>query len=84
MRDTLQAIDFRRKTATLVCGATIRWDKLVLSPGMELDFDRIAGLRVGAGGLPCGTEAQEILGRATECHEVVEAWINSKDPNLRR
>jgi len=29
-------------------------------------------------------ERQEILGRATECHEVVEAWINSKDPNLRR
>jgi uncharacterized protein (UPF0332 family) len=30
------------------------------------------------------TEAQEVLEKATEFYEVVEGWIDSKFPNLRR
>jgi uncharacterized protein (UPF0332 family) len=30
------------------------------------------------------TEAKEILGKATEFYEVVEGWIDSKFPNLKR
>jgi sulfide dehydrogenase [flavocytochrome c] flavoprotein subunit len=45
VRDSAQAIDPQRRTVTLARGATIGWDKLVLSPGVELLFDDIEGLR---------------------------------------
>jgi sulfide dehydrogenase [flavocytochrome c] flavoprotein subunit len=45
VRDSVSAIDSRAKTVTLAGGGTIRYDKLVLSPGVELMFDGIEGLR---------------------------------------
>ncbi|MBL0428764.1 NAD(P)/FAD-dependent oxidoreductase [Ramlibacter alkalitolerans] len=45
VKDTARAIDPQRKTVTLAGGATIGYDKLVLSPGVELLFDSIEGLR---------------------------------------
>lgn len=45
VRDTVARIDTRRKTATLASGPEIGWDKLVLSPGVELMFDEIEGLQ---------------------------------------
>ena len=44
-RDTVAAIDAAKKTATLASGATIAWDKLILSPGIELMWDSIGGLK---------------------------------------
>ena len=43
--DSVSAIDPRAKTVTLARGGTIRYDKLVLSPGVELMLDAIEGLR---------------------------------------
>ena len=43
-RDTVASIDPAKKTATLASGTTIAWDKLVLSPGVDLMWDSIAGL----------------------------------------
>jgi NADPH-dependent 2,4-dienoyl-CoA reductase/sulfur reductase-like enzyme len=45
VRDTASAIDTAKKAVTLASGATIRYDKLVLSPGVELMFDEVQGLR---------------------------------------
>jgi NADPH-dependent 2,4-dienoyl-CoA reductase/sulfur reductase-like enzyme len=45
VKDTVTRIDAAAKTATLASGTTIRWDKLVLSPGIDLMWDSIAGLR---------------------------------------
>ncbi|NRF66201.1 NAD(P)/FAD-dependent oxidoreductase [Aquincola sp. S2] len=45
VKDTVASIDAAKKTATLASGPTIAWDKLVLSPGVDLMFDSIAGLR---------------------------------------
>jgi sulfide dehydrogenase [flavocytochrome c] flavoprotein subunit len=45
VRDSASAIDPRAKTVSLAGGGTIRYDKLVLSPGVELMFDGIEGLR---------------------------------------
>jgi sulfide dehydrogenase [flavocytochrome c] flavoprotein subunit len=45
VRDTVSAIDATKKTATLSSGAVIRYDKLLLSPGVELIWDSIAGLQ---------------------------------------
>ena len=45
VRDTAAAIDAAKKTVTLASGPTIRYDKLVLSPGVELMFDEVQGLR---------------------------------------
>ncbi len=45
VRDTASAIDPVKKTVTLASGASIRYDKLVLSPGVELMFDEVQGLR---------------------------------------
>lgn len=45
VRDTAATIDSARKTVTLASGPTIRYDKLVLSPGVELMFDEVQGLR---------------------------------------
>ena len=45
VRDEAAAIDADKKTVTLASGASIRYDKLVLSPGVELMFDEVQGLR---------------------------------------
>jgi sulfide dehydrogenase [flavocytochrome c] flavoprotein subunit len=42
--DSASAIDLDRKMVRLAGGATIGYDKLVLSPGVELMMDRIEGL----------------------------------------
>jgi len=45
VQDTARAIDPQRKTVTLAGGPVIGYDKLVVSPGVELLFDTIEGLR---------------------------------------
>ena len=45
VRDTVASIDSARRIATLASGSTIRYDKLVLSPGVEMMWDFVAGLR---------------------------------------
>jgi len=44
VKDTAASIDTARKTVSLSRGSTIRYDKLIVSPGVELQFDTIAGL----------------------------------------
>ncbi|MBA3590335.1 NAD(P)/FAD-dependent oxidoreductase [Methylibium sp.] len=44
-QDRVTAIDPAKKTVTLAGGSTLRYDKLVLSPGIELMFDRVEGLQ---------------------------------------
>ncbi|MEO8153141.1 MAG: NAD(P)/FAD-dependent oxidoreductase [Rhizobacter sp.] len=45
VRDTAASIDAAKKTVTLASGPSIRYDKLALSPGVELMFDEVQGLR---------------------------------------
>ncbi|MFM9917470.1 MAG: NAD(P)/FAD-dependent oxidoreductase [Rhizobacter sp.] len=45
VRDTVARIDETRKIAELSSGSRIRYDKLVLSPGIELMWDSVAGLQ---------------------------------------
>ncbi|MDL2336258.1 MAG: NAD(P)/FAD-dependent oxidoreductase [Pseudomonadota bacterium] len=45
VRDTVASIDAARKIAALSSGASIRYDKMVLSPGIELMWDSVAGLK---------------------------------------
>jgi NADPH-dependent 2,4-dienoyl-CoA reductase/sulfur reductase-like enzyme len=45
VRDSVAAIDASRKTLRLAGGADMRYDKLVLSPGIELMFDSVQGLK---------------------------------------
>jgi sulfide dehydrogenase [flavocytochrome c] flavoprotein subunit len=45
VRDFAAAVDTQRKTVTLAGGATIGYDKLVVSPGVDLQFDAVEGLR---------------------------------------
>ena len=45
VRDSAAGIDAAKKTVTLASGSTIRYDKLLLSPGIELMFDSVQGLR---------------------------------------
>ncbi len=45
VKDMASAIDTQRKTVTLAGGATIGYDKLVVSPGVELMLDSVEGLR---------------------------------------
>jgi sulfide dehydrogenase [flavocytochrome c] flavoprotein subunit len=49
VKDWAKAIDTGRKTVTLAGGATIAYDKLVVSPGVELQMDSIEGLRAAHG-----------------------------------
>jgi NADPH-dependent 2,4-dienoyl-CoA reductase/sulfur reductase-like enzyme len=44
VQDKASAIDVAKKTVTLAGGATIAYDKLVVSPGVELMMDSIEGL----------------------------------------
>ncbi len=45
VRDMAKAIDTRAKTVTLAGGASIGYDKLIVSPGIDFQFDSIEGLR---------------------------------------
>ncbi|HEX2541740.1 MAG TPA: NAD(P)/FAD-dependent oxidoreductase [Caldimonas sp.] len=45
VHDSVVAIDAAARTVRLAGGATIRYDKLVLAPGVDLMFDGVAGLR---------------------------------------
>lgn len=45
VKDMVASIDPVKKTATLASGPVIAYDKLVLSPGVELMFDGVQGLR---------------------------------------
>jgi NADPH-dependent 2,4-dienoyl-CoA reductase/sulfur reductase-like enzyme len=45
VRDTVASIDATQKLAVLSSGASIRYDKLVLSPGIDLMWDSVAGLK---------------------------------------
>jgi NADPH-dependent 2,4-dienoyl-CoA reductase/sulfur reductase-like enzyme len=44
VQDSVTAIDTARKTVALARGGTLPYDRLVVSPGIELQFDRIEGL----------------------------------------
>ncbi|PPE68610.1 FAD-dependent oxidoreductase [Caldimonas thermodepolymerans] len=45
VRDSVARVDPAKKVAVLASGATIGYDKLVLSPGIDLMFDSIEGLQ---------------------------------------
>ena len=45
IKDMVASIDPVKKVAVLASGPTIAYDKLILSPGIELMWDSIAGLR---------------------------------------
>ena len=45
VKDMVASIDPVKKLATLASGASIRYDKLVLSPGIEFMWDGVAGLK---------------------------------------
>ncbi|MES2229288.1 MAG: NAD(P)/FAD-dependent oxidoreductase [Pseudomonadota bacterium] len=45
VRDSVAGIDAVKRVATLAGGSTIGYDKLVLSPGVEMMWDEVAGLR---------------------------------------
>jgi NADPH-dependent 2,4-dienoyl-CoA reductase/sulfur reductase-like enzyme len=45
VRDLAQTVDTQRKTVTLAGGASIGYDMLVVSPGVDLQLDAVEGLR---------------------------------------
>ncbi|MDH5539030.1 MAG: NAD(P)/FAD-dependent oxidoreductase [Rhizobacter sp.] len=45
VKDMVASIDSQKKVAVLASGASIRYDKLVLSPGIDLMWDSVAGLK---------------------------------------
>jgi sulfide dehydrogenase [flavocytochrome c] flavoprotein chain len=45
VKDTVASIDSAKKTVTLASGPSIRYDKLVLSPGIELMWGSVLGLQ---------------------------------------
>ena len=45
VRDMVSGIDASKKTITLASGATIGYDKLILSPGIDLTWNSIEGLQ---------------------------------------
>lgn len=45
VRDLATSVDTQRRTVTLARGGTIGYDKLVVSPGVDLQLDAIEGLR---------------------------------------
>jgi NADPH-dependent 2,4-dienoyl-CoA reductase/sulfur reductase-like enzyme len=48
VQDTAQAIDPQRRTVRIASGAEVPYDRLVLSPGVDLLFDEVQGLDAGA------------------------------------
>lgn len=49
VRDLATAVDTQRKTVSLARGATIGYDKLIVSPGVDLQFGAIEGLQAANG-----------------------------------
>ena len=49
VKDMVASIDAVKKVAVLASGPTIAYDKLVLSPGIDLMWDSVAGLRAAQG-----------------------------------
>jgi sulfide dehydrogenase [flavocytochrome c] flavoprotein subunit len=49
VKDTVASIDPLKKVAVLASGPIIAYDKLILSPGIDLMWDSIAGLRAANG-----------------------------------
>jgi sulfide dehydrogenase [flavocytochrome c] flavoprotein chain len=45
VKDMVASIDPAKRVAVLASGGSIRYDKLVLSPGVEMIWDSVAGLR---------------------------------------
>jgi sulfide dehydrogenase [flavocytochrome c] flavoprotein subunit len=45
LRDTVQSIDAAARTARLASGPTLRFDRLVLSPGVDLLWDGLPGMQ---------------------------------------
>lgn len=45
VRDYVSRVDPEKKTVTLASGPSIRYDKLIMSPGIELMFNSIEGLQ---------------------------------------
>jgi sulfide dehydrogenase [flavocytochrome c] flavoprotein subunit len=45
VRDYVSSVDAEKKTVTLASGPNIRYDKLVMSPGIDLMFNTIEGLK---------------------------------------
>ena len=45
VRDMVSSIDTAKRVAQLASGSSIRYDKLVLSPGVEMIWDRVDGLK---------------------------------------
>ncbi len=50
VQDSVASVDAARKTVRLAGGAEIRYDKLVLSPGVDMMFDSVQGLREAQAG----------------------------------
>ena len=48
VKDMASSIDTAKKTVTLASGKTIAYDKLVVSPGVELMFGGVAGLQAAS------------------------------------
>ncbi len=48
VKDMVDSIDATKRVAVLATGGTIRYDKLVLSPGVEMIWDGVAGLRAAS------------------------------------
>lgn len=44
VRDRVTVLDLERREAVLASGGRLRWDRLILSPGVELMRERVAGL----------------------------------------
>jgi sulfide dehydrogenase [flavocytochrome c] flavoprotein chain len=47
VRDRVASIDADQRVATLASGSTLRYDKLVLSPGIEMIWSEVDGLEAG-------------------------------------
>lgn len=45
VKDMVASIDAKQKTVRLASGASIKYDKLVLSPGIDMMMDRVEGLQ---------------------------------------
>ncbi len=45
VKDMVSSIDAQKKVAVLASGPSIRYDKLILSPGIDLMWDSVTGLR---------------------------------------
>ena len=48
VRDRAKSIDTTQKTVTLASGGMLRYDKLIVSPGVDLMWDTVAGLKAAS------------------------------------